>query len=249
MWTRGRVIERIDWSDKLFSLRIAVELAPFIPGQFIKLSQVQDDKRVARAYSLVNSPDKPYAEILAVAVEEGQLSPQLQNLAIGDEIEITPTATGFMTLDEIPKGAGQGRHLWLLATGTAVGPFLSMLDTPEPWQRFEKVVLIYGVREAKDLAYLDKLKAYAVQYPDQFILCLTVTREKVDNALQCRIPDGLVSGEIERKVGLTINAADSQVMICGNPGMISGAQAALLDKGLAKNLRRAPGQITVEKYW
>ncbi len=154
-----------------------------------------------------------------------------------------------MTLDEIPKGAGQGRHLWLLATGTAVGPFLSMLDTPEPWQRFEKVVLVYGVREAKDLAYLDKIKAYAAQYPDQFILCLTVTREKVDDALQCRIPDGLVSGEIERKVGLTINAADSQVMICGNPGMISGAQAALLDKGLAKNLRRAPGQITVEKYW
>ncbi|MFB2802665.1 ferredoxin--NADP reductase [Shewanella seohaensis] len=249
MWTRGRVIERIDWSDKLFSLRIAAELAPFIPGQFIKLSQLQDDKRVARAYSLVNSPDKPYAEILAVAVEEGQLSPQLQNLAIGDEIEITPTATGFMTLDEIPKGEGQGRHLWLLATGTAVGPFLSMLDTAEPWQRFEKVVLVYGVREAKDLAYLDKLKAYSVQYPDQFILCLTVTREKLDDALQCRIPDGFVSGEIEAKVGLALSAADSQVMICGNPGMISGAQAALLDKGLAKNLRRAPGQITVEKYW
>jgi len=249
MWTRGRVIERIDWNDKLFSLRIAAELAPFIPGQFIKLSQLQDDKRIARAYSLVNSPDKPYAEILAVAVEDGQLSPQLQNLTIGDEIEITPTATGFMTLDEIPKGELQGRHLWFLATGTAIGPFLSMLDTAEPWQRFEKIVLVYGVREAKDLAYLDKLKAYSMQYPDQFILCLTVTRKKLDDALQCRIPDGLVSGEIERKVGLTLSAADSQVMICGNPGMISGAQAALLDKGLSKNLRRAPGQITVEKYW
>ncbi|TVL28631.1 ferredoxin--NADP reductase [Shewanella xiamenensis] len=249
MWTRGRVIERIDWNDKLFSLRIAAELAPFIPGQFIKLSQLQDDKRIARAYSLVNSPDKPYAEILAVAVEDGQLSPQLQNLTIGDEIDITPTATGFMTLDEIPKGELQGRHLWFLATGTAIGPFLSMLDTAEPWQRFEKIVLVYGVREAKDLAYLDKLKAYSMQYPDQFILCLTVTREKLYDALQCRIPDGLVSGEIERKVGLTLSAADSQVMICGNPGMISGAQAALLDKGLSKNLRRAPGQITVEKYW
>ncbi|MFB2759795.1 ferredoxin--NADP reductase [Shewanella xiamenensis] len=249
MWTRGRVIERIDWNDKLFSLRIAAELAPFIPGQFIKLSQLQDDKRIARAYSLVNSPDKLYAEILAVAVEDGQLSPQLQNLTIGDEIEITPTATGFMTLDEIPKGELQGRHLWFLATGTAIGPFLSMLDTAEPWQRFEKIVLVYGVREAKDLAYLDKLKAYSMQYPDQFILCLTVTREKLYDALQCRIPDGLVSGEIERKVGLTLSAADSQVMICGNPGMISGAQAALLDKGLSKNLRRAPGQITVEKYW
>ncbi|MCL1090087.1 ferredoxin--NADP reductase [Shewanella profunda] len=249
MWTRGRVIERIDWNDKLFSLRIAAELAPFIPGQFIKLSQVQDEKRVARAYSLVNSPDKPYAEVLAVAVEEGQLSPQLQHLTIGDEIEISTTATGFMTLNEIPKGELQGKHLWFLATGTAVGPFLSMLDTAEPWQRFEKIVLVYGVREAKDLAYLEKLRGYEQQYPKQFILCLCVTREVVVGALQCRIPEGLASGEIEHKVGLTLSMTDSQVMVCGNPGMISGAQSVLLDKGLTKNLRRAPGQITVEKYW
>ncbi len=249
MWTKGRVIERIDWSDKLFSLRIEADMAPFVPGQFIKLSQVRDDKRVARAYSLVNSPDKPYAEILAVAVADGLLSPNLQSLKVGDEIDITPTATGFMTLDEIPKGETQGKHLWFLATGTAVGPFLSMLDTNEPWQRFDKIVLVYGVREAKDLAYLDKLQAFSQQYPDKFILCLCVTREAVPDALNCRIPDGLVSGEIERKVGLTISVKDSQVMICGNPGMISDAQTALLNKGLTKNLRREPGQITVEKYW
>lgn len=249
MWTKGRVVKRIDWNDKLFSLRITADLAPFIPGQFIKLSQVSDNKRVARAYSLVNSPDKDYAEVLAVAVEDGQLSPQLQNLTLGDEIDITPAATGFMTLDEIPKGALQGRHLWLLATGTAVGPFLSMLDTNEPWQRFEKVVLVYGVREVKDLAYLDKLQAYEQQYSNKFVLCLSVTREPYDGALQCRIPEGVASGEIERKVGLTLCAADSQVMICGNPGMISDAQMALINKGLTKNLRRAPGQITMEKYW
>ncbi len=249
MWTKGQVIERIDWNDKLFSLRIAADLAPFIPGQFIKLSLQQGDKRVARAYSLVNAPDKPYAEILAVVVEDGQLSPQLQHLAIGDELDITPTATGFMTLDEIPKGELQGRHLWLLATGTAVGPFLSILDTVQPWQRFEKIVLVYGVRQAQDLAYFDKLKAYSATYPSQFILCPIVTREPFSGALQCRIPQGIRSGEIEHEVGLVLTATDSQVMICGNPGMISDAQAALIDKGLAKNLRRAPGQITVEKYW
>ncbi|MGL5390284.1 MAG: ferredoxin--NADP reductase [Shewanella sp.] len=247
MWTRGRVIERIDWNDKLFSLRIAADLADFIPGQFIKLSQVQGDKRVARAYSLVNSPDKPYAEVLAVAVEEGLLSPQLQHLGLGDEIDISPTATGFMTLEEIPKN--QGQHLWLLATGTAIGPFLSILDTPEPWQRFARIALVYGVREAKDLAYLNKLRAYEARYGGQFSLCLAVTREPYPGALACRIPDGLTSGEIEQHLGLQLSAQDSQVMICGNPGMIADAQTALMAKGLAKNLRRAPGQITVEKYW
>ncbi|MGI3043435.1 ferredoxin--NADP reductase [Shewanella algae] len=249
MWTEGRVIERIDWNSKLFSLRIAAEIAPFIAGQFIKLSQVRDDKRIARAYSLVNAPGTDYLEILAVAVDQGQLSPDLQSLQPGDSISVTDKATGFMTLDEIPKGELQGRHLWFLATGTAVGPFLSMLDTQEPWQRFDKVVLVYGVREVQDLAYLDKIRGYQQTYHEQFVFVPSVTREDFDGALRCRIPDGLQSGEIEAKAGLSISAKDSQLMLCGNPGMIQGATAVLIDKGLAKNLRRAPGQITVEKYW
>lgn len=108
MWTEGRVIERIDWNSKLFSLRIAAEIAPFIAGQFIKLSQVRDDKRIARAYSLVNAPGTDYLEILAVAVDQGQLSPDLQSLQPGDSISVTDKATGFMTLDEIPKGNYRG---------------------------------------------------------------------------------------------------------------------------------------------
>lgn len=249
MWTTGRVVERIDWSDKLFSLKIAAQIAPFIAGQFIKLSQVKDDKRIARAYSLVNPPGADYVEVLAVKVEQGLLSPNLQLLAVGDEIEVSSKAAGFMVLDELPKGECQGKHLWFLATGTAVGPFISMMDTPEPWDRFERVILVYGVREAKDLAYLAKLKAFAAQYPSQFSLVLSVTREALEGALTCRIPDGLQSGEIERAAGVSLNAQDSQVMICGNPGMISDSQQILLDKGLSKNLRSAPGQITVEKYW
>ncbi|MDD8061305.1 ferredoxin--NADP reductase [Shewanella metallivivens] len=249
MWINGTVLKRIDWNDKLFSLRIKADIEPFIAGQFIKLSQKRDDKRVARAYSLVNPPGTDYVEVLAVAVEEGQLSPVLQSLTPGDTVEITPKAIGFMTLDEIPQGALQGKHLWFLATGTAVGPFISMLATDEPWERFEKVVLVYGVRLAEDLAYLDTIKQLQHTYPQQFIFIPIVTREDFPDALSCRIPDGITSGLIEQKAGLDINAEHSQVMICGNPGMISDAQAALIEKGLNKNLRRVPGQITVEKYW
>lgn len=140
MWITGTVLKRIDWNDKLFSLRIKADVETFIAGQFIKLSQIRDDKRVARAYSLVNPPGTDYVEVLAVAVEDGQLSPDLKALNPGDTIQVTPKATGFMTLDEVPKGALQGKHLWLLSTGTAVGPFISMLATDEPWQRFEKEI-------------------------------------------------------------------------------------------------------------
>ncbi|GIU40652.1 ferredoxin--NADP(+) reductase [Shewanella sairae] len=249
MWIEGKVIERIDWSDKLFSLRIKVDIGDFIAGQFIKLSRVVDDKRVGRAYSLVNPPGCDYIEVLAVAVDEGQLSPNLQQLNIGDSIDVATKATGFMTLDELPKDELKGKHLWFLATGTAVGPFISIMDTPEPWQSYDKLVMVYGVRHIEDLAYLEHLKRFEQTYPEQFKLVLSVTRESLDGALTARIPDAIISGELEAKVGLNLTAAESQVMLCGNPDMISHAQEVLKDRGLAKNLRRAPGQITVEKYW
>ncbi|MFT5788830.1 MAG: ferredoxin--NADP+ reductase [Shewanella sp.] len=249
MWIEGKVIERNDWNDKLFSLKIKVDIGNFIAGQFIKLSRVVDDKRIGRAYSLVNPPGTDYIEVLAVAVDDGLLSPNLQALAAGDVIDVATKATGFMTLDELPKDDKKGEHLWFFATGTAVGPFISMMETEEPWQSYQKVVLVYGVREAQDLAYLPQIRAFETKYPSQFKLVLSVTREPVDGALSCRIPDGILSGEIEALAGVTISANESQVMICGNPGMITDAQQVLKDRGLAKNLRRAPGQITVEKYW
>ncbi|MGB0893631.1 MAG: ferredoxin--NADP reductase [Parashewanella sp.] len=249
MWTTGRVIGRTDWNSKLFSLQISAEIAPFTAGQFIKLSEIRDGKRVARAYSLVNPPNTDHLEVVAVAVEDGQLSPKLHELRIGDEIEVSTSAAGFMVLNEIPTDEAQGKHLWFLATGTAVGPFISMMETDEPWQRFEKVVLVYGVRLAEDLAYLDKIKQLQSKYPEQFSFILSVTREQVEGATATRIPKALTSGELETLAGLKLSASDSQVMICGNPGMITDAQQALFDKGLKKNLRRAPGNVTVEKYW
>jgi ferredoxin--NADP+ reductase len=246
MWVEGEVIERTDWCDNLFSLKIKVDIEPYIAGQFIKLSQVINDKRIGRAYSVVNAPNSDYVEVLAISVLDGLLSPNLQQLKIGDRIEVSGKAAGFMTLEEVPP---QGKDLWLLATGTAVGPFISILETPEPWERFENVVLVYGVREAKDLAYKEKLLQLEKRYPNQFKLLFSVTRESYPNALEARISTALASGEIERRLGLEITAENAQVMLCGNPEMIKDANNILLEKGLAKNLRRAPGQITIEKYW
>ncbi|MBM7072837.1 ferredoxin--NADP reductase [Shewanella sp. 202IG2-18] len=248
MWTTGKVIERIDWNDKLFSLRIAADVEPFIAGQFIKLSEVRDDKRVARAYSVVNPPGKDYVEVLAVTVDDGQLSPALHQLNKGDEIQVSKKAAGFMVLEELPK-EHTAKHLWFLATGTAVGPFLSIMETDEPWERYEKVVLVYGVREEVDLAYLEQIEAFKEKYPDQFQLIVSVTRESVNGTISERIPDAIINGGLEKHAGFKLTEKDSQVVICGNPGMITGAQQALYDKGLIKNLRRAPGNITVEKYW
>lgn len=249
MWIEGRVIERQDWNDKLFSLKIKVDIGDFKAGQFIKLSQVVNEKRIGRAYSLVNPPGCDYIEVLAVTVEDGQLSPNLHALKVGDVIDVATKASGFMTLDELPSNEAKGKHLWFLATGTAVGPFISILDTREPWESYDQLVLVYGVRKVEDLAYLEQLKRYEVRYPKQFKLVLSVTREPLTGAIKSRIPDAIASGELESKAGLTFNSEDSQVMICGNPEMITASQQVLKDRGLTKNLRRAPGQVTVERYW
>ncbi|GIU29388.1 ferredoxin--NADP reductase [Shewanella sp. MBTL60-007] len=249
MWVEGQVIERRDWNDKLFSLKIKVDIGDFKAGQFIKLSQIVNEKRVSRAYSLVNPPGCDYIEVLAVAVEEGLLSPNLQVLNVGDVIDVATKASGFMTLDELPTDDAKGKHLWFLATGTAVGPFISMMETCEPWEAYERLVLVYGVRKVEDLAYLEQLKGYEVKYPEQFKLVLSVTREPLNGALTSRIPDAITSGELEGKAGLRLSPEDSQVMICGNPEMITASQQVLNDRGLIKNLRRAPGHVTVERYW
>ena len=209
---------------------------------------MRDGKRIARAYSLVNSPDCPYLEVLAVAVDEGELSPDLQSLSIDDEIEVSTKATGFMTLNEIPAFEGKPQDIWFLATGTAVGPFISMMRDKTLWSRFEHVVLVYGVRHLCDLAYFDELLQFESTHSN-FKLITAVTREHHEFGLSCRIPEGIASGAVELAAGLNLNADKSQVMICGNPEMITDAQKVLNDKGLVKNLRRAPGQITVEKYW
>ncbi len=245
MWTKGLVIQRIDWNEQLFSLRIKADIEPFTAGQFIKLSEMRDGKRIARAYSLVNPPDSDYLEVLAIKVEQGLLSPNLHSLQLGDCIEVSSRASGFMVLDEVPEG----KHLWLLGSGTGIGPYFSMLETAAVWQRFEKIVLVYAVSYAQDIAYQPLIDKYKAQYAEQFIFQAMVTREVYPDALKSRIPLAIANGALERAVGLEFKVDNSQVIICGNPEMIADAQRELEHKALIKNLRRKPGQITVERYW
>ncbi|WP_026959133.1 MULTISPECIES: ferredoxin--NADP reductase [Aliagarivorans] len=245
MWVTGKVRERIDWNDSLFTIKIEADIPRFKAGQFIKLAEQRDGKRLARAYSLVNAPDDPLLEVLAIKVEDGQLSPQLHQLQIGDSIELSSNAAGFMVVDEVPES----RDLWLLATGTGVGPFLSMIDDPLTWQRFDNVVLCYGVRFGEDLCYLERIHRQGQAKPGRFHFVPLVTREAHPDSLQARIPPALLSGELESFAGLSLSAEHSHVMLCGNPQMISDGIEALQQKGLRKHLRREPGHITVERYW
>lgn len=246
-WHDAKVVERIDWNDHLFSLRFTCSDFPTIKaGQFTKIGIEQDDGKIlSRPYSLVNSPDSDILEIIAVPVEEGSLSPKLHQLREGDALKVMSPATGFLILDEVPKSD----TLFLVATGTGVGPFLSILETKQAWQTYHNVVLVYGARLATDLAYREKINAWLAEYPDQFRFVPIVSREVAEGCLQGRIPQLITDGQVQSACGHAIDPDNSQVMLCGNPEMIQDALGVLETFGLKKHLRRSPGQISLERYW
>ena len=243
-WLTGKVIEKVQWNDRLFSLRIEADLQGFMPGQFVRVALDLNGERVARPYSLVNKPDDDFLEIYFNIVPEGPLSSKLAELQVNDEIFVTDKANGFLTVEEVPEC----KHLWLLATGTGVGPFLSILKNKKVWQRFEKVVLGYSVRDVSELSYQKQIDEIQHLHGDQFLFVPFITREKVEGAMNQRIPQCLVDGSLEKRTGITINEKDSHIMMCGNSAMISSVSECLEARGLRKHRRREPGHITTEKY-
>jgi ferredoxin--NADP+ reductase len=136
-WNIGKVVEHKQWSPTLHTLYVESEIEPYRAGQFVKIGLEVDGVVIAHPYSLCNAPQHNPLEIYYVEVPGGALTSRLVKLKAGDSILVSPRANGFMVLDEVPEA----KHLWLMATGTGVGPFLSILDTAEPWQRFERAGL------------------------------------------------------------------------------------------------------------
>ena len=244
-WIEGTVVDNVRWHDTLFSLCVEAPIKPFVAGQFTKLSLVVGEKRLSRAYSFVNGPDDPRHEFYLVEVADGGLSPRLAQLAPGESVFLADQPSGFFTLDEVPDAS----ELWLLATGTAIGPYLSMLAVPELWQRFERICLVHGVRYQRDLSYQSLIGQYQARYPGRLSYLPMVTRESVPGTLAGRIPQAIAAGQLQRAAEMPLTPTSSQVMICGNPQMVKETQTLLTGMEFVKNMRRKPGQITTENYW
>src|SRR5437762_1914014 len=141
-WVEGTVGNQKRWTQTLFTLQVEADIARFEAGQFAKLALAVEGEMVARPYSFVNSPEEHPHEFYYVTLPDGPLTQRLCKLQAGDAIYLAPRPAGFLALSEIPEG----ENLWLISTGTGVGPFLSILKTEGPWQRFKQVVLVHAVR-------------------------------------------------------------------------------------------------------
>src|SRR3954470_5283773 len=238
-WLSSRVSENRHWTETLFSLRVEGARLRFEAGQFVRIALEIDGHRVARAFSFVNPPDDPVLEFYGVIVPEGPLSPRLAKLKPGDALYVAQNPAGFLTLSEVPDA----ETLWLIATGTGLAPFLSILRTEAPWRRFRNVVLVHAVRYASELTYQEVIRQTRVRY------VTFVSREQAPGSLAGRIPAAIADGRLEQAAGLKLAAETSHVVLCGNPQMLKDATAALVARGMRKHRRRASGHITVESFW
>ena len=272
------VLSKTTWTPNLFSFTVSrPDSFKFTAGQFVRLgvnpSQLKYYKQLSavadtddddedlnetlnedifRAYSIVSSPFDEVLEFFSIVIPDGAFTSQLQHLEVGDELLLNTMPFGFLTLARYQKPLP--KDLWLLATGTGLAPFLSMLQDLKTWEDYEHIILAYSARSTEELAYIDKIESLQedfgslVDNPAKLIFIPIVTREAVEGALTERLPKLLLDGTLQERAGIALDVDSTHVMLCGNPDMVEDTKETLKSLGLVMN-RRGEGNIAVENYW
>ena len=251
-FTTERILAIQRWTPHLFSFRTTRDPAfRFVPGQFARLGLRKEDGEVVwRAYSMVSAPYDEHLEFYSIVVPDGEFTSRLAQLAEGDEILVERTNYGFLTTDRFVDG----RDLWLLATGTGLAPYISILHDPATWSDYERIVLVHSVRCEAELAYRAELADLA-EHPlvggaaHKLRYIPVVTRERVHGALQDRITTLIENGELERIAGFPLDHERSRIMLCGNPQMVDDGRKLLNRLGYKLSRRAAPAHLVVENMW
>ena len=237
------------WTPTLFSFTMTRPAHfKFTAGQFARIGLKVGEELVVRAYSVVSSPFDETLEFFSIVVPDGAFTSNLQHLKVGDELYLEKIPYGYLTLARYQQPLPH--DLWLLATGTGLAPFLSMLQDFDTWSKYQKINLVYSVRTAAELAYVDRIQEIAETFGEGhngFKFIPIITRDP-SAPLHDRLPILIENGELEKFAGIELNPATSHVMLCGNPQMVDDTKEALKRRGLTMN-RRGEGNIAVENYW
>lgn len=242
-----RVLQVHHWNDTLFSFRTTRDPAlRFRNGHFVMLGLPVNGKPLLRAYSVASANHEEYLEFFSIKVPNGPLTSRLQHLKMGDDVIVGRKPVGSLVLDDLKPG----RHLYLLSTGTGLAPFISIIQDPETYERFEKIILIHGVRQVSELAYarfieheLPNHEFMGEMARDKLIYYPTVTRENFRN--QGRLTDVIESGKLFTDIGLpALDPAVDRAMICGSSAMLKDS-CDLLD---ARGFQISPRQGELGDY-
>lgn len=247
---RERVLSIEHYTDKLFSFRTTRSASfRFDSGQFAMIGLEIDGKPLLRAYSMACAFYDDYLEFFSIKVPNGPLTSRLQHIKPGDELLINPKVTGTLILGNLKPG----RRLFFLCTGTGFAPFASLLRDPDAYERFEKVYVIYGCREAAELTYATKTTIEVREHEllselaeGKLEYYATVTREPYHH--QGRITDLITTGRLFADLETTgLDPAHDRIMICGNPDMTADLRKMLGGLGFVEGNSTTPGDFVVER--
>jgi ferredoxin--NADP+ reductase len=238
------------WTESLFSFTATRDSSfRFQNGQFTMLGIEIDGRPLLRAYSMASANYEDRLEFFSIKVPDGPLTSRLQCIREGDIVLVGRKATGTLVRDNLLPGT----TLYLLATGTGLAPFASIIKDPETYDRFDKVVLVHGCRQVAELAYGEAIVSdlannefFGETVREKLVYYPTVTREPFEN--RGRITDLIACGALFRDVGLPpLDLAADRLMLCGSPPMLADLRTLLVERGLREGNHSEPGHFVIEK--
>ncbi|MBK7542219.1 MAG: ferredoxin--NADP reductase [Candidatus Competibacteraceae bacterium] len=246
-----RVLQVHHWNETLFSFKTTRDSAlRFRNGHFVMIGLEVDGRPLTRAYSIASANYEEHLEFFSIKVRNGPLTSRLQHLKEGDSILVGRKPVGTLVIDDLLPG----QQLYLLGSGTGLAPFLSIIKDPDTYERFERIVLVHGVRHISELAYADFIKEELPKneflgelIAQKLLYYPTVTREPFHN--RGRLTHLIESGKLFADLDLApLDPARDRVMVCGSPGLLKDSCALLNERGFVISPHIGePGHYVIER--
>lgn len=238
------------WNESLFSFKTTRQPGfKFKNGHFVMVGLEQSGRPLMRAYSIASANYEEELEFFSIKVPDGPLTSQLQHLRVGDPVLVSKKPTGTLVTDNMLPG----KRLYLVATGTGLAPFLSIIKDYEIYEQFDQVVLVHGVRYRSELAYVDYIERelpgneyFGELVREKLLYYPSVTREAFTN--NGRVTDLMTSGKLFLDLELPRpSPAHDRFMLCGSPAMLKDTCSILDERGFSEARNGRPGHYVIER--
>lgn len=239
------------YTDRLFSFRVTrPQSLRFRSGEFVMIGLMGDNgKPILRAYSIASPSWDDELEFYSIKVPGGPLTSKLQKIQVGDQIILKTKPVGTLVVDALLPG----KRLYMLATGTGIAPFASLVRDPEVYEKFEQVILAHTCREVAELTYGSELVENLINDPligemvdGKLLYYPTTTREQSANMGRCT--DKIANGQLFTDLDLPPwNPQEDRVMICGSMGLNLDIKALCESAGMEEGANSKPGHYVLEK--